>query len=758
MTWADKSKNRAIEETWLFQIQDASETNTIYLATRDVTIDSNRYYGIVSNVGTLNKSMDLKNSLASLGSTTITCQNNYKGKALSDIIYYDGTYYYLNGRVKIYSTFGNTTIATSTQLGAYRIESMEHDAENVYIELEEYQPWAKLKLPIERSLKGPYFPLVYGDFTAESSTGSSPALCHDAKCWPAPIVVVSQEFTQALVYPGASGTETAHFYEKSIKPGGLSAEPGIYVPLLDNGGTNDMTISNKTSYPGDTQCQTIDIKPGRMMRGFQYFTDTEAGPDNNFTSPAGVRGDATSTSSATYSRTFNGGSGGSGTQYRYLELSMPVVPGYFDDFDIQFKVAAEIYDPNTNNNVTMDIFDVSYNTSSTPDIGDATSIGIAQLSATGGGTGDWSATDDQYSLSASGGYDPTTNSYYDGFASSGAWTTDEFTFKRANFYDANDNYPRTLKLCVKYAIADPGAGESVFIGVWVASYIVKKALVQFADGSEELPREFSLWAQDIDTLYCGFDGPEKSWSSGTALEPQQIHREILQTWCGVATAEIDTTSFGNCDTAKDGHTCRFWETEPRSAKEILDELQLNGGFITFWQNDGTLKYDYIKDSYSAGDVSYTLDEDDYRNFNVMLTALSDIVTKRVYRYDRDAATDELQQSSTETNSTTRTNLGIDAEENIEEIELKYLVAKVNTGSNPNDSLAEYYKHILSEVRKTVECEVVNPKMFDLELGDIVQFSDNDIDPFDETWGSMYFKIIKTRRTMDRLNIKCFEVS
>ena len=84
-----------------------------------------------------------------------------------------------------------------------------------------------------------------------------------------------------------------------------------------------------------------------------------------------------------------------------------------------------------------------------------------------------------------------------------------------------------------------------------------------------------------------------------------------------------------------------------------------------------------------------------------------------------------------------------------------------SGSNPNESFANYYDNIFSDMKKIISCDIVNPAVsYNLETGDIVQFSNTagemPVDPFGDNWAD-YYMITTLNRSLGKVSITVREV-
>tara|TARA_R110002153_G_scaffold29914_4_gene91786 strand:- start:427 stop:2493 length:2067 start_codon:yes stop_codon:yes gene_type:complete len=311
-----------------------------------------------------------------------------------------------------------------------------------------------------------------------------------------------------------------------------------------------------------------------------------------------------------------------------------------------------------------------------------------------------------------------------------------------------------------------GDGETGTTGVCT----IKDVYLRFTteeDYTNE-PNAAALQEVNLDMIYSGNDGLTNSWDSSAITYIHDIHRDMLIRFGGVTTSTPD--NYSNLNTSRSQSNkewyARFWQLKPRTLRQTLEKIQFEGGFAFRFKADDSPQYIYVKDSYSSAD--YTLAKDDLANITVSNTSIADLVSKFVVNYETHPGNGTYINSQTCTNGTTRTNYNIAAKENIEQVNLDYIVqngagtvgATDLTGGSPNDGFANYYGHLVSNVKLMVEAEVINPAHIGIEVGDIVTFNNSDMYPekaFGSAWTNKAFMVIYLSRTPGKLKIKVREV-
>lgn len=247
--------------------------------------------------------------------------------------------------------------------------------------------------------------------------------------------------------------------------------------------------------------------------------------------------------------------------------------------------------------------------------------------------------------------------------------------------------------------------------------------------------------EKVEQVYCGADGLGRSWTTGAVTLIHELHRDILHRVAGHTTAP---ENYSALDSARTLWTVRWWLHDQEPVKDLLEQAQFEGAFVFIWSmtTTGTGRYLFVKSSYTSADVVATLNElRDTTGITYSHTPFSDLITKQSIRYQRHPAEEGRYISSYEfTNSTSRTAWNIQADENVESVELDMLVAEVDTWAEIRDS-------IVGDLKQIVECDIINPLHFIVEIGDVIQI-END---------SRYYMVVGERRTPGRLSITAREV-
>ena len=233
-----------IRENWLFKLAN-NNSGFLYIAFADVIYSSNYYRGVILNRPTISESINLSKSTASTSGLSITIPDfDYNGEPISKELW--GTNSYLNRVVTVHCQINEDT---PNQIGAFRVSSISNNGKQISIKMISHRAWDNISIPNVKTPLGNVFPISYGDYTANTSTVSSPGFCESKNLYPAPIENVENDNYVALNVKNSSAGKL-HFYDKSAD---------IFVPLDD--------VNNSSVPLGDGFVNTTDID---LHRGYRF--------------------------------------------------------------------------------------------------------------------------------------------------------------------------------------------------------------------------------------------------------------------------------------------------------------------------------------------------------------------------------------------------------------------------------------------------------------------------------------------------------
>ena len=274
---------------------------------------------------------------------------------------------------------------------------------------------------------------------------------------------------------------------------------------------------------------------------------------------------------------------------------------------------------------------------------------------------------------------------------------------------------------------------------------------------------YAVYGDDQDVVYSATDGPaaNSNWDSsgGTVLsEIHEFHRDICHKYLGLTDAPI---GYSDLNSAK-AWQGRLWENKSKPIKQILDKLAFEGGFCYTFSAAGVLKYIFVKDSYSS--ANHTLDKNDLANVQISHTPVSDMIMDITVNYNNHPAKNEYRSQATDSDSTLRTKYNIASTEQKHVFNLDYLTtgqgADLDCSSDdPNDGFMNYYGNLSVSPRIIIQAQIVNPAKFNMELGDICQFSTMiPTKAFNQTFSFKYYMITSITRSSGKITCNFINIT
>lgn len=661
-TWQTMALSDDVQEHWVLHLTD-DLGNTLRLSTHPGMDGAAPVYPAVTAWGAIRRSIDLVKCVAKLENTTVTCCNMLiDGTALWDRLKPGATRKFINRDATLYSLLAGRTVSASAVATLRLISVSRPKGGKVVLSFEPRQPWDFIEVPSVKASSGHYFPIVYGDFSPNSSTVASLAYCTSMALWPAEVYEVGETNIRAIAHEECGSDSRPHVYEQSVEQ---------FVPITDSASA---TYDTAADFEGGKVIQaSTEYYLGIKGKGqFRDSTDNDWTTDP-LTAVDFPREDDTGLTGAALTIVGNPISG----IQRFYTFDFPAVSAeFYGDKTITVYI---FYNWTTSNaSQTLDLFlDAAGSVVGAPD-------GVA-VTGSGFHTSTWTI---------SGGTD--------------------------------------ISLLSVGAEVYAGTVEVYIYDVRVSS----RAKIATTDKQSRLNT-----LQSVKNVYCGADGLTRSWTTGAVTKIHELHRDLIHRFTGYTATP---TGWSALDTARTGWYCRWWQRKPRKLKDILEQAQYEGGFIWDWAPDGTGRYIYAKDSYSAGDVAYTLVETlDCGEIDRGHTAFSDLLTKQEISYDRHPADDSRFLSSyTHTNTTARTAWNIQTDENIAQVELEMLVFESAVQDH-----AAYHDTVRGDLRETFRLRIRRPRARILTIGDIVKVSSE----------SAYHMVIGETRLPGSLDLETREV-
>ena len=734
----------------------------LFLAFKDEVYNSNFYHGVIKNNPSIRESIDLSKSTSSRSNITIDIPDfKYKDGLISEELF--GNSVYLNHDVKVYSQINSQT---PTLIGCFRASDISTNGDSISLSLTSFNPWDDISLPqIKHPLHNIYEPVVYGNFTGGSNANSS-SLAHGVMgtVFPAPVLQTSSNFILTLMPRSYVASDNAYIH---YHVEGFNAQ---FIPFR----LHSQIFTDTSNRVDSATSTTIDNS------GLNILSTRIRAKDN----------------SANFKQ-------GAFTGYITTEVSDPQFYGtvtYFDNQENMFK-----WKPDNSLNETVfasKVFDVSqedvyYLMVQTPkkkftleyvyfyfarisvEDDDGSTVSNVQRI-------EWDAFSNLFDPTSDDlidqGSDANFHRYYDGTIRGGTGDFSTYSEGIAMGLQAGNKIssrqgamcPDNLLLKLQsrsYAEAEDFKCKIHSLRLYhVAEIPIYSNDEDVQDDHEELAK--------IKYFYSGGNGLKHGitgLSGNDITEIHEAHLDLLNRFAGFDVASdptntsqligygADSSNDGLLDDTKDWKI-RYWQLESTELSRVLEKLQYEGGFIfRFRRGDQSQpEYLFIKDSYSSTDL--TLSKYDLKEISINPDSFNTIVTKMDINYQKHPNPDInkylfLQNSS---NPISKSEYVVNSKENIKEVKLDayvYPEIPATPSSNPNDDFYSYYNNIDGVVRLNISSEIVNPKYYDINVGQTVQFSDMYPEKmFSKAFTNMVFMITSISRKVGSIKFKAREIA
>jgi len=709
MAYGNEIKVASIVENWLFEIEGTG-SNTLRLSFADCTVSDNFYYGVILNKPSIRESINLSSSTAKTSNVSISIADFQYNDGLISEILFGGSIYFLNQTVTVKSMINSET---PNVIGYFKVSNISRDFDKISIEMLTFNPFNNIDLPTNKTSRNNYVPIQYGNYTKNTNTTySSPQFTQD---------LTSTDYFPAPYHRSRGGVEQ---FSTSTHQIGSNAELAFYDKNLD------------TFIPFTTTSSATDLSfaPHHFnttdkffTRGFKYRPTETTDHHNVWTNEDDVLDNNTG-NYAQFSQSLSSGTEGitiikANTDIDYI---FPKPQGILKDLVLTVKFSSS--------HLVQNLTTSEY----------SSRIYI-----------DWTGIGDAFEL------------VEEKNASTAGFVATTYTKTYASVGDDGEeldiNFPETIKIAIGYtAVNASQPNNGVTNTIIRITEVSSKVKVQ----SEE---------KDIEFAYCGGDGlPATGWelvdggSTGLAITKiHEAHRDMLYRFADITADTSTIDGWTDLASSKSAWLIRYWLLDVKSLQSILTQLQYEGGFIFRFKrgNIAEPQYIHIKNSYSSSD--YTITKADISNPVVNLTNYKDLQTRSDINYQKYPTGRRYKTGVRASSTTTRTNYGITAKENISDISLDAYVAPTidayTSGvpvenANNNDDFFAYYHNIHGEPKIEISADLINYKFFNLDIGDIVDFSDMYPEKiFAKSFTNVAFMITSIQRKLGALKFKAREI-
>ena len=767
---------QGFSESWLVEISNEGGSGTaayIRLGTEEVGSDESKYHALILNNMSLRESIDLEKGTAKTGNITITCHNgqlsNHSNAKLSQEILNQGTRYYLNNTVTVKSKVGSISSSNYLTIFTGRLKDVKLNSNHqVTLTIASATPIDFIKVPQFQTNSGNYFPIVYGDYkkTADS-TDASPVIVDadtDVKLYPVEVDTINGGKYNCLVHRSF----TNEFLHYPVKDAFRNSDSyPIFAPIEQLDGSNNKTnnITSINTYESDTADTNRNVMQSqlKLLREYKYRPKIDSvseiiDSDNQHSDPFQLellhpQDNAVDTSTTSFFQ----------INHRVTSAATNSDKDANDFYRIKFSPTKEDHKV-TGYSVFVSYDVASYNNG----FGGSSSQDAYEVSVQCRGFfdgDDVAETETDDSKDANGSYNHTFNFLSD-------------------FSKSDGNAPASFEISLLFNSVNMFNAETSSMTVKIKDIqIIAKAEIvdEGSSDSESNPLEHQSAVTSVKKLYCGGDGFDKHFGSGVVDNVVDMHRDLLSRFAGRGGSSETPEGYSDLASARSAWKVEYWNTKPVEITKLLDKLQFEGGFIfRFRTSDEKPQYIHIPNGNPT--VDHKIGLEDISNFDLSVSPIDKLVTKRIIKYQKSPITDQqiYEQTAEDTTNSIRSNYNIQSNENIATNALDILIddgdldkstTAINTGSgNRNDSFANYYRTINGIPKFTASVEIINSQssnsgdsskyFYGMEVGDFCQFEStviNNMPVFNGLTTSTIFIIISITRSPGSLKVVLREI-
>ena len=712
----------------------------------DTTIDDRFSQGAVLSNPSVRESISLKNSTSKTGNISIKVSNFlFNGKPFSEEIF-GGSRKYINRICKVFIQLNdNPYLHNALQIYSGRLVNFSHNQDNITLDIVAHDPFENIEVPQAKTSKNNYFPIAYGDYTANASQGSSTSVAltfgssagidefrKRKTLFPMPVEQRRGDTIFSLTgLRSINQNAYPHFYEKSVDS---------FIPIANHASTmSSVDAGNETFGDGYAVRHHQSLLKGQFVK---LLERTDSGSSTNFVwaeDNNAFNGDYVDTSS--YTQCLIQGNF-TADDNATIKFKMPQLTGVADTISIHliFAGSVQLLSTSGSGEIRIQLIDESFGASDV----------LGYYSLTGAST--------TTTFNQTSGGTLSTSSF--------AYFTNQ-NDSDSEFNSSSNGWGEEIKLKMK-AIQQSGTLDGTLGGyLRLADVVIEvKSKLDYSD-QDKKSNSYKI-LDDIDELYCGANGLKdvSAWG-GDALITKIVfaHRDLMQRFGNFKDANdvpydsaydpINWDSGTDISTVKDW-ALRYWITEPKQLNDCLVELQKNGGFIGRYNLQGNYTYVYIPDSITT---DHTLTKNDISDLNIQLTPFDDVVTSMDIEYEKHPVKNKGYVSKVvATNSSNITAYNVGSNEKKLTVRLNALASAPATSpsSNVNDDYYTYFDNIHSQ-KLIIAFNVVNQLYYNIDIGDFVAFGDVGTNAFGSSFSGKDFMVTSINRKLGSFGVVVNEV-
>jgi hypothetical protein len=694
------SLGQGFAESWLVEISNTGGSGTaayIRIGTEEVGSGASVYHPLIQNRMSIRESINLEKGTAKTGNISITCHDgtlaNHSQK-LSKEILNQGTRYYLNHTVTVKSKVGSIGSSDYLTIFTGRLKDVKLNSNHqVVLTIASATPIDFIKIPQYQSSSGNYFPIFYGTGTpTPSSTDASKGFTDGGRMFPVEVDTLSDGRYNCLAHRAVTDGRLHYPIKDTFESSGFP----LFVPLEDiqNNSTNE--------YEG-----AIDSNRNVLFTALDLSRAYKLRPRSN-------KATIEDTSGATNSIISNAGN-------------------FYDDDDTTFASMDYNLSSAGSDVLTFTFDNIVREEHSIQECKLKVKWAVSNHTEVGTGV----ITSQLYVTAKIGG--SSVRTLITNETGNRAASEDTVDLLASVFGNENGQVPEELIIEFNGTLNVQGGGDSgsADIDMYDAYLEIHTKIEDQNDDTNLNTLANSNSVTSIKQLYTGADGLTKSFDSGSVTNIVDMHRDLLSRFTGRGgsgeTPDVNTSDYSALSTARNSWTVQYWTNKEEEVMKLLEKAQFEGGFVfRFRTSNEKPQYIYIPNGTPTAD--HTIGLEDIRTYDLSMTPIDKLITKRVIKYQRSPINDKhlLEQTSEDTTNSIRTNYNIQTNENIATNTLDILVGGIgaeDTGTgNRNDGFANYYKQINGEPKFLCNIEIINSEtsnasnyFYGMEVGDFCTF-------------------------------------
>ena len=688
----------------------------------------------------IREKIDIKSYTSSVGNVAVNIVDflvtestfpltNNNGRFSGEFPKSSGGRVYINGKVRIFSKItSDTQTARFLKIFEGRLASVQANfiAKTMTLKMNAYNPFKDIVVPLVRDTElGIPAPISYGNYTP-NSTGNYPT---SQSLFEMPVHKISGGFLRAVARDIAISSESVpHFYDDATD----SFVPMHHISSSDSGLASTVSgLGVHFTKFSTGMIRTLKYKPDSIDTDTDNTGSSWSNTANAIDSPSA---DDTSTfTSTTKTTTISAGSG--------------------DDFTVVSNT-----DPITVNVPSITGVPTVYNVTlvyQLVQVGDTTSVDATHeldMSLTKDANGDVTYGNSFANNSANrpNGFTSSQTALTDDASSS--VITKTITF---NSTDLAGTIPDFLSFRISSTFEQGNAGSDRNHTLQFKVFDIRIQTTQLSKVTGDNNQSGKREVLSIENVYNGANGYTASWDSSAITNVVDMHRDFLHRFGGLSTS-VTPTNYSSLKSARTNFDIRFNFYEPRTLQSVLDKIQFEGAFIFRVNSQGTYKYINldVPEEVTSPNGDLTFSTSDISNINFSSMPLQDLSTSHKLFYDLHPALKTYKESLSRTASD-RTILNFSTtQDNQQTFEFDALTSSAGVTDWSNKYFARFGT---AENRIFTSFDIINPKFFYTEVGDIFNFSSSmgfafDTDLDDSNTG---FVVTETQRSLGKMSIKGF---